>query len=115
MLCAQRLAAGERFLHRRAVFGAAALMRQFIEAVIHALQRRGIDLLATGGLAGFGIRRRPGIALAALGAVALTDQVPKFCMLGTQPGGQRAEFLRRQRGDGRLVGRRNHGEGVVAE
>jgi hypothetical protein len=36
-------------------------------------------------------------------------------MLGTQPGGQRAEFLRRQRGDGRLVGRRNHGEGVVAE
>ncbi|MFM7608311.1 MAG: hypothetical protein ACKO9A_05460, partial [Alphaproteobacteria bacterium] len=59
------------------------------------LQRRGIDLLAAGGLAGFGIRCRPGIALAALGAVAFPDQVAQLGVFGAQPGRDGAKFLRR--------------------
>ena len=81
MLCALRLATGERGFECCAVLGAAVLMRQLLETVIHALQRRSIDLLAACRLAGFGGRRRPGIALAALRALTLTDQVPKFCVL----------------------------------
>ncbi|MFM7691181.1 MAG: hypothetical protein ACKPAC_17270 [Alphaproteobacteria bacterium] len=94
---------------------AAAFLCQFIKAAIHALQRRGIDLLAASCLAGFGIRRCPGIALAMLGAVTFPDQVAQLGVFGAQPGRDGAKFLRRQGGDGRLMGRRNKGEGIVAQ
>ncbi|MBM3587903.1 MAG: hypothetical protein FJX33_08860 [Alphaproteobacteria bacterium] len=115
MLGAQRLTAGEGGFQRGAMLRAAALLRQLIKVAIHALQRRSIDLLATGCLAGFGIRRCAGIALAALGAVAFLDQVAQLGVFGAQPDRDGAELLRRQSGDGRLVGRRDQGEGVVAQ
>jgi hypothetical protein len=55
------------------------------------------------------------MALTGLGAVAFTDQVLKFCVLRPQSRRNGAKLLRRQSRDGRLVGRRDQGEGVVAE
>ncbi|MFM7419038.1 MAG: hypothetical protein ACKO54_04950 [Alphaproteobacteria bacterium] len=110
MLRAQRLTAGERFLsaarcsarRRSCVSSSKRLFTRFSAEAKICLRRVALPASAFAAARASPLPRFP-------------DQVAQLGMFGAQPGRDGAKFLRRQGGDGRLMGRRNQGEGIVAQ